>query len=281
MSGPTENEEQAMTEPGSDPHGARGSDVKIHGALEQPGGKLGRYMDLVLGRRSLPGLIKFELITLLVARLPGALGILLRGKLYPLILGHVGRGVIFGTGITLRHPHKIRIGDGCVIDDHVMLDAKGTTNQGIVLEEGVFLGRYSILSCKNGDITLKARANFGFYCDVFSANRVVVGADTVIAAYTYILSGGSYMTERLDVPISHQYDLSAAKPTRIGEGSWLGARVTVIEGVTTGRGSVLGAGAVVNADVPDYGIAVGVPAKTVRLREGAPAGTATARNEVA
>jgi acetyltransferase-like isoleucine patch superfamily enzyme len=259
-----------MGEATSDAHAGRGSDVKIHGAMQQSGSKLGRYMDLVLGRRSLQALLRFELIMLFASRVPGALGILLRGKLYPLILGHVGKGVIFGAGITFRHPHKIRIGAGSVIDDHCMLDAKGTSNRGIELGEGVFLGRYTILSCKNGDIVLHPRVNFGFYCDVFSANRVEVGADTVIAAYTYLLSGGSYLLGRLDQPIAEQYDLSAARPTLIGEGSWLGSRVTVIEGVTTGRGSVLGAGAVVNRDVPDYGIAMGVPAKTVRLREGAP-----------
>ena len=259
-----------MTEGAGGDQAGRGSDVKIHGALEQSGSKLSRYMDLVLGKRSLIALLRFELIMLMVGRVPGALGIVLRGKLYPLILGHVGRGVIFGAGISFRHPHKISIGDGAVIDDHCMLDAKGTTNRGILLEEGVFLGRYTIMSCKNGDIFLRRRVNFGFYCDVFSSGRVEVGAETVIAAYTYILSGGSYLLDRLDLPIAQQYDLSASKPTEIGEGSWIGARVTVIEGVKTGRGSVLAAGAVVNQDVPDYGIAMGVPAKTRHFREGAP-----------
>jgi acetyltransferase-like isoleucine patch superfamily enzyme len=263
-------EETRVNGPATGDHGQPGSDVKVHGALGTSGSKLGQYMDLVLGRRNLWALIQFELITWAVGRLPGAAGIVLRGRLYPLILGQVGRGVIFGAGITFRHPHKIRIGDGCVIDDHCMLDAKGSTNSGIVLEEGVFLGRHTVLSCKNGDIVLRARVNFGFFCDVFSANRVEIGADTVIAAYTYVLSGGSYRLDRFDVPIAEQYDLSAARPTRVGEGSWLGARVTIIEGVTTGRGSVIGAGAVVNRDVPDWGIALGVPAKTVRLREGAP-----------
>jgi acetyltransferase-like isoleucine patch superfamily enzyme len=253
-------------------HLRRGSDVKIHGAMHEPGGKLGRYMDLVLGRRSLWKLFVFETIVLLVGRLPGALGIALRGWLYPIFLGSVGRGVVFGAGITFRHPLKIHIGDLCVIDDGCMLDAKGTTNSGIVLEEGVFLGRNTILSCKNGDIVLRARANLGFFCDVFSSNRVEVGADTVIAAYTYILSGGSYLLDRLDLPIAQQYDLAASKPTTIGPDSWLGARVTVVEGTRVGRGCVLGAGSVVIDDIPDYAIAVGVPAKVTRMR--APAANA-------
>ncbi len=243
----------------------KGADFKVHGAMAG-GSKLERYMDLVLGRRSLWGLLVFECITGAVGRLPGALGLFLRGKLYPLILGAVGPGTVFGAGITFRHPHKIRLGADCVIDDHCMLDAKGTTNTGIVLEDGVFLGRHSIISCKNGDVVLRERANFGFFCDIFSAGRVEVGADCVIAAYTYVLSGGTYETDRLDVPIAQQYDLAKAKPTTIGADGWLGARVTVIEGVQVGRGAVVGAGAVVTHDVPDYGIAVGIPAKTIRHR---------------
>jgi acetyltransferase-like isoleucine patch superfamily enzyme len=253
----------AGTEAGSR---GRGTEVKVHGALAKPGSKVKQYQDLVVGRRGLGALVRFELIMLLASRVPGALGIFLRGKLYPLILGHVGRGVVFGTGVSFRHPHKIRIGDGCVIDDNCLLDAKGTRNQGIVLGDQVFLGRNSILSCKDGDILLERNVNLGFNCDVFSANRVVVGAETVIAAYVYILSGGSYQLDRTDIPISHQYDLSASLPTTIGPDSWLGASVTIVEGVTVGRGAVVGAGAVVNRDVPDYGIAVGIPAKTVRIR---------------
>ncbi len=244
----------------------RGSEVKIHSALAQSGSKVTQYQDLVIGRRGWWPLIRFELIMFLVSQMPGALGIFLRGKLYRAILGHVGRGVVFGTNVSFRHPHKIRIGDGCVIDDNCLLDAKGTHNRGILLEDHVFLGRNSILSCKDGDIVLERNVNFGFNCDVFSAHRVVIGADTVIAAYVYILSGGSYQLERVDTPIAEQYDLSASLPTAVGPGSWLGAAVTILEGVTIGRGAVIGAGAVVNQDVPDFGIAVGIPARTVRVR---------------
>ena len=63
--------------------------------------------------------------------MPGALGLFLRSKLYPLMLGRVGRNVVFGVNVTLRHPHKIAIGDNVVIDDSCCLDAKGTDNTGI------------------------------------------------------------------------------------------------------------------------------------------------------
>ena len=48
----------------------------------------------------------------------------------------VGRNVVFGVNVTLRHPHKIAIGDNVVIDDSCCLDAKGTDNKGITIGDG-------------------------------------------------------------------------------------------------------------------------------------------------
>jgi maltose O-acetyltransferase len=55
-----------------------------------------------------------------------------------------------------------------------------------------------------------------------------------------------------------------AKPVRIGDGAWLGARVTVLPGVTIGDGAVVAAGAVVAKDVPPNVLVGGVPAKVIR-----------------
>lgn len=55
-----------------------------------------------------------------------------------------------------------------------------------------------------------------------------------------------------------------AAPVRIGPNAWIGERVIVLKGVTIGKGAIVGAGALVNRDVPEYSIAVGVPAKVVR-----------------
>jgi len=100
--------------------------------------------------------------------LPG-LGLVLRSKLYPMILGSVGRNVVFGVNVTLRHPHKIHIGDNVVVDDNCLLDAKGSTNRGITIGSGVFIGRNTILSCKDGDIEVADGANLGFTLDAYRA----------------------------------------------------------------------------------------------------------------
>jgi maltose O-acetyltransferase len=56
----------------------------------------------------------------------------------------------------------------------------------------------------------------------------------------------------------------AFKPVRIGDRCWLGARVTVLPGVTIGEGTIIGAGAVVTKDCKPGAVYVGVPARQLR-----------------
>jgi acetyltransferase-like isoleucine patch superfamily enzyme len=197
------------------------------------------------------------------AWVPGALGLFLRSKLYPMILGRVGRNVAFGANVVLRHPHKIEIGDDVVIDDNCCLDAKGTTNRGITIGQGVFLGRGTILSCKNGDIVLEDGANVGFNVEVFSAANVRIGRKVLIAAYTYLV-GGDHLYDRVDIPVLEQG--RTARGIDVDDNVWLGAHVVVADGVRIGRDAVVGAGAVVTADIPEFHVAAGVPARIIRDR---------------
>ena len=118
----------------------------IQDELFAPGrSKAERYAELVIGRTSLWALIKYETIVTACSWLPGALGFLLRSKLYPILLGRVGANVTFGANVVLRHPHKISIGDNVVVDDGCVLDAKGSTIVGIRIGSVVFVGRHTIL----------------------------------------------------------------------------------------------------------------------------------------
>jgi acetyltransferase-like isoleucine patch superfamily enzyme len=223
---------------------------------------LAKYRDLVVGRAGFFALLKYELVTAF-SYVPGALGLFLRSKLYPCLLGACGRGVVFGTGVVLRHPHKIRLGDNVVVDDHCVLDAKGQSNAGITVGSGVFIGRNTILSCKNGDIVLGDQVNIGFNCEIFSGARVELGARVMLAAYTYIIGGG-HAYDRIDVSPLEQ--ARTAVGVTVGEGAWLGAGVKVLDGTSVGAHSIIGAGAVVTRDVPPQSIAAGVPAAVVRSR---------------
>jgi len=238
--------------------------IAIQSAMSDPGrSSLGKYQDLVVGSTSFLRLLRYELVITLCSWVPGALGLVLRGFAYPWVLGRVGRGVVFGQGVVLRHPAKIELGDGVVIDDLVVLDAKGTSNRGIRIGNGVFLGRGTILSCKDGDIVLGDHTNIGFHSEIFSGSSVTVGRHGLFAAYTYLVGGG-HEFERTGAPVLEQPRTSAG--ITLGDDVWLGAGAKVLDGVTIGSRVAVGAGAVVTSDLPDGVVAVGVPARVVRER---------------
>ena len=106
-------------------------------------------------------------------------------------------------------------------------------------------------------------------------NRVYVGAfccigecvledDVTLASHVSLLSGArQHGIERLDIPIRMQPGIR--QRVTIGRDTWIGERATVMADV--GRHCVIGAGAVVVKPIPDFAIAVGVPAKVIGYRE--------------
>lgn len=212
-------------------------------------------------------LLRYEFVMMLASRRAGALGLVLRSRLHPRLLGACGRNVFFGTDVVLRHPHKIRIGDDVVIDDGVILDATGVSNRGITVGSGVFVGRYTTLHTKDGDLEIADGVNIGSFCTLFSASSVRVGANTLMAAYSALIGGGHDFS-RTDVAIVDQ-----ARPSRgisIGPNCWIGAAVSVVDGATLGRDVIVGANAVVTGDLPDFVVAAGTPARVLRDHRTAP-----------
>jgi len=228
---------------------------------------LKKYQEVATGSGSLLELVRYELTILLLGNLPGAIGLLLRKIFYRGLFKSAGKNVLFGRGLTIRHPAKITIGDNVVIDDYCVLDAKGEGNPGIRIGDNSFITRNTVLGCKNGSIEIGSGVSIGNNCIVHSIDEssVKIGDNVVIAAYCYIVGGGNYHSERLDMPIALQGTYSKGG-IEIGDGVWLGASVKVLDGVRVGKDSIIGTGAVVNRDVPDFAVAVGAPAKVIKSR---------------
>ena len=89
--------------------------------------------------------------------------------------------------------------------------------------------------------------------EVYIGDNVMIGPNTTITPATHPLS-----------PKGRRAHLAQGKSIRIGNDVWLGANVTVLPGVTIGNNVVIGAGAVVNKDIPDNSLAVGVPARVIK-----------------
>ena len=227
------------------------------------GSKLKKYQELVVGRQGFWQLLKYEMIILFSSWLPGALGLLLRSRLYPLLTGLAGRGNVFGVNVVLRHPGKLRLQDNIVVDDGVVLDAKGGDNRGIDIGSNVFIGRNSIIYCQNGDIEIGDNTNIGSNCQIFSAGNVRIGNDVLMAAYSYIVGGG-HIHEDPDTPIIRQG--RTARGIVVEDNVWIGAAAKILDGVTIGEGSIIAAGAVVTRDIPPYVIAGGMPAQVMKSR---------------
>ena len=105
-----------------------------------------------------------------------------------------------------------------------------------------------------------------FYC---TKAALTIGNKVLFGPNPTIMTGN----HRIDVLGKHIIDVTDAEklpvddmPVTIEDDVWCGANVTVLRGVTIGRGSVIAAGAVVTKSIPPYSIAGGIPAKVIKMR---------------
>lgn len=117
--------------------------------------------------------------------------------------------------------------------------------------------------------------------NIFLDDFTSIGSDVVMYATinsSIILKKGSIIAPRCKLLTSnHNYDSdnlmsipfdnkNIVKDIIIEEGVWIGESVIILPGVTVGKGAVVGSGSVVTKSIPEYGIAVGNPAKVIKYR---------------
>ncbi|MCX6354564.1 MAG: DapH/DapD/GlmU-related protein [Candidatus Aureabacteria bacterium] len=226
---------------------------------------LRKYAALVVGRGGLGALLNYEARTLFLENLPGALGIILRRILYRHLFGKMGKNVILGKGITLRHAWKISLGDNVAIDDYCTLDARGDDDSSISIGDNTIISRNTILRTKDGTIAVGQGSGIGSNCMLASSSTIESGENLLMASYVCILAGGEHSFDRVDLPIVSQGMFSKGGVS-IGSDVWIGTRVTILDGVRIGDHAVIGACSMVNKDIPDYAVAYGTPAKRVKDR---------------
>jgi acetyltransferase-like isoleucine patch superfamily enzyme len=127
----------------------------------------------------------------------------------------------------------------------------------------VHIGDGNAIRCHEGSLRIGDKAVFGKDNTVNCYLDVEIGAATLVADWVYICDF-DHVTADVTVPIKDQGIVKS--PVRIGPDCWLGTKVTVTRGTRIGRGCVVGAHAVVRGDVPDFKIAVGIPARVVKDR---------------
>lgn len=231
---------------------------------DQRSGAFAKYQKLVVGRPGFLAFLKFELITGLFGNTPGALGLFLRKKFYPCLFASCGRGVVFGPFITLRCPGRIHIGANTIISENTTLDAKGSAGDGIRIGAGVFIAKGTIVATGGGTLVVDDGTNIGAYCRIATTGDSHIGPKALLSSYCYIV-GADHVTDDPNIAVLDQPTVSRGGAS-VGEGTWLGAKVTVADGAKVGRHCIIGAHALVLGDIPDHSVAVGIPAKVVRNR---------------
>lgn len=223
-------------------------------------GSFGRYVDLVIGDAPLWKLLRYELITMLVIPVPGALGIVLRQLFCPMLFGRVGRKPIFGRDIVIRNGDRITLGDNVVIDDHCLLDARGSGTEGIRIGDQVILNRGATVISKDGPIRIGAGSDIGSDVNITSQGGIEIGASVKIAGGCKIGGGilappppegqeGSTTPGETETDDMEQRRYTRG-PVRIGDKATLFPDALILDGVVIGERALIGAGAVVSDSVP-------------------------------
>ena len=155
--------------------------------------------------------------------------------------GTVGKRLEIDSGARLRWPpHRgICIGDDVYIGIGAVIDAP--TGSRLTLADGVKLMHHTVIA---------------------TSNHISVGRQTQVAECSSIRDSDHGLGRDgliRDQPISSQ-------PVQIGSDVWIGRGVAVLRGATIGDGAVLGANCVVRSDIPPFAVAVGVPARVIRVR---------------
>lgn len=233
--------------------------------LDEKKGAFAKYKELFLGDVSFFYLLKYELIMTLFSWAPGALGFVLRKIFFRGLFKKIGRGVVFGRNMTIRHPKKIEIGDNVVFDDFTVIDAKGEDNTGLKIGNNVLVGRNTSISCKGGDIEIGDFSNIGPSNIIISESRIVIGKYVFTAGQMYMIAGGTHAFDRTDIPIWHQPSVSKGGIT-LEDDIWIGASSTILDGVKIGTGAIIGAGTLVHKRIKRYSVNLGVPAQVVKMR---------------
>ncbi len=153
----------------------------------------------------------------------------------------LGQGVSIGSGVGFKHLETFEIGDGVFIGDHSYL--QGRFDGQCVIGNFVWIGPHSYLDARH--LIMEDYVGWG------------PGAKVL---------GSTHKGIPINLPII-QTDLEI-KPVKIEAWADIGMNAIILPGVTVGKGSIVGAGAVVTMDIPPFSVAGGVPARFLSWREG-------------
>lgn len=134
---------------------------------------------------------------------------------------------------------------------------------GIKIGDHTMIQPYVIIDTCGGSISLGSNCSVNPFCILYGHGGLHIGDNVRIAPHTVIMPF-QHIFDSLERP-AYEQGLSM-KGITIGEDVWTGTGVRVLDGVVVGNGAVIGAGAVVTGEIPAGAIAVGLPARVIKMR---------------
>lgn len=169
----------------------------------------------------------------------------------------------------IRCTSKIRVGKNLNVDRNCYIDALSIN--GIQFGNNVSVGKNTTIECsgtlKDLGKGLKIGDNVGLGTHGFfgCAGGIEIGDNTIFGNFVSMHSENHNFSDHLQ-PIRLQG--VSRKGIKIGSNCWIGAKVTILDGVVIGNGCIVAAGAVVRGQFPENVIIGGVPAKIIKQRFG-------------
>ena len=210
--------------------------------------------------------VKEAVLTLLLGQIRRPVGTIMRKLLYPKMFGWLGKSVYIQTGCEFIGASCIEIGNNVKILRDVRLNAceensKIRIGSNVCLDRGVDIN--VVPHEGNCHIEIGEGTHISPYTCLAGPGNIKIGKKCLIASYVGIYANNHNFAD----PSRYIWNQGVTrKGIVIEDDCWLGAGVKVLDGVTIGQGSVIGAGAVVTKDIPPYSVAVGVPAKVIQKR---------------
>lgn len=225
---------------------------------------LQKYRRLAVGLdASILDWVGYELCTTFLSGVKGALGLALRKLFFPLVYSGFSRSSIVGSGVTLRCPMQIHLGDRVVIDEYVQLIGNSAVTPSVVLADGCFVRSFAMINAgpPNGYVRIGQNSGIGQSTIIYGNGGVTIGRNVMIAGQCFIVASSHLYTE-VNTPIKDQG--FSAKGIVIEDNVWVGAGSKILDGVRVGRGAIVAAGSVVHRAVEPATIVGGIPAKLIR-----------------
>jgi acetyltransferase-like isoleucine patch superfamily enzyme len=214
---------------------------------------------------SLPRYVLEQTVMGALGWVPGLVGVGLRALGYKLILESAGLPLV-EHGVRLAQPANIRLGKGVYLDARVYLHACPdgiSLGAGTTVMHGASLHVFNFRNLPHAGIHIGENCFIGEFTVIRGQGGVTIGDKVFTGPLVQILAV-NHVTDDPEVPIVDQG--ITAQGIVIEDDVWLAAGAIVLDGAHVGRGSVVGAGAVVTGDLPPYSVAVGSPAKVIRDR---------------